>query len=127
VVGGLDSVSCKWSAACFSSGLRYTSGAWRKVSGIGDLASISCSSSSNCWAVDYDGQSQVWDGTSWSPITAPTFPVGHAGSLDALACSTGGPCVAVGALWPVTSSGGTARGAGYKTRGLAERLAIGQS
>lgn len=127
VVGGLSSVSCQSSAACFATGLRYSGGAWRRVSGIGALSAISCSSSSSCWEGDYNGQAQFWNGTSWSLVAGPTFPSGHAGQLDAVSCSTGGPCVAVGSVWPITSSGGTARGAEFKIQALAELLAVGQS
>ncbi|HVB50453.1 MAG TPA: hypothetical protein VND89_01735 [Acidimicrobiales bacterium] len=123
---GLFSVSCQWSASCFTNGLRYIGGAWQRVSGFSGTSAISCSTSSSCWAVDYSTGAQFWDGTTWSSVTGPSVPSGHAGALEAIACSPGGPCAAVGSVTPKTSTGGTARSAVFKTQALAELLGIGQ-
>ncbi len=133
VVGGLSSVSCQWPGACFSNGLQYSNGAWREVSGFSGTTSIGCSSSSSCWGVYFTSgiynpsAAQFWDGSTWSSVARPTWPSGYAEIINAISCSPGGPCVAVGGEVPISATGRPTQNAVSQTKALAELLGIGHS
>lgn len=68
------------------------------------LTGITCTSSSDCWAVGYHEQGinfsrtlvQHWDGTSWSAVTSPNTSDNDADYLNGVACTTSTECWAVG-------------------------------
>ncbi len=102
---GLTDVSCRWAASCFAIGsklLRLSNGSWR-LSPMNDISYsfIDCSTSSSCWATtSYGGQTQHWNGATWTTAVGPTPPSGQLWNLDALTCAANGSCVAVGEQIP---------------------------
>jgi RHS repeat-associated protein len=66
------------------------------------LAAVSCSSSSDCWAVGdssttanaYNALALHWNGSAWSPVVVPALT--GASLLDGVACVTSSDCWAVG-------------------------------
>ena len=83
--------------------------AFTKLSGSGVLLGTACSSATDCWAVGAKlttgaatGVIEHWDGHSWSSSPAhPSLGVW----FNAVACTTGGDCFAVGRTGPAV--GGT--------------------
>jgi len=75
------------------------------------LASVTCTSASECWAVGYrDTTSDIdnsrssalqtliehWDGTSWAIISSPSTTLNHDNVLAGVACVSASDCWAVG-------------------------------
>lgn len=121
----LFGVACLTSSNCWFAGryldtggayfgqiLHWNAGAWSLVippqpggTGNGDfneLASVSCTSASDCWAVGNDSavggpsrsQAQHWNGTRWSLATIPQ--PGPGAGLAGVRCTSGRNCWAVG-------------------------------
>jgi hypothetical protein len=77
--------------------------------GQSDLSSVSCGSTTSCFAVGWynTGVSgsfeqpliERWDGTAWSIVTEPTLPAGNA-ELYSVFCTSPSSCVAVGDQQP---------------------------
>ncbi len=130
--GGLFGVTCLDGSDCWAVGAvlgvagdgsptgslteHWDGNAWSIVPSptpIGDvgalLQSVSCTSTSNCWAVgfgtDQNGQNlksvaEHWDGTSWSLV--PSGATGQSfDQLDNVRCLSGSDCWAVGNAGPV--------------------------
>jgi hypothetical protein len=69
------------------------------------MASVSCVTSSWCMAVGNAGEvdtdaanTELWDGTTWSPLTSPAVPSETDIYLDGVSCVTTSFCVAVGSV-----------------------------
>jgi hypothetical protein len=87
--GGLQSPPATASIVALTSGIAWSSPV--NIDGSNALASVSCTSSSFCVAVDGNGNALTWDGTSWSaPVNIDPSTV-----LDSVSCSSTGFCVAV--------------------------------
>jgi hypothetical protein len=118
----LRSISCSSNSACTAVGTywveseskykplveRWNGTSWSlqtAVSPPGGFAGeamldVSCPSATSCVAVGKDpltrlAFAQRWNGTSWSVIT-PTSPGSYETSLEGVACSSNGTCMAVG-------------------------------
>jgi hypothetical protein len=70
------------------------------------LESVTCVSSSDCWAVGYwnagDVQQTViqrWNGTSWTIVASPNPSSEQIDYLSDVGCASGSDCWAVGASW----------------------------
>jgi len=129
VRNGLYGVSCRWTSACFAIGsklLQFSGGSWR-VAPLVDISvsAIDCSSTASCWVItSFGGETQHWNGASWTNAVGPSVPTGQARSLDAITCITGGPCIAVGNQGPKGTTVFTAPNA---TRVFAEQTSVGQA
>jgi hypothetical protein len=101
----LSSVSCPALSLCMAVGTgmlidQWNGSAWSQLTtpGLGQLAGVSCASTTVCVAAGQDGQSQaaaqVWDGTAWH--TVPTVHTTAPSLLGAVSCSGPRRCMAVG-------------------------------
>jgi len=72
--------------------------------GTGQVDTVTCPSSSLCWAADYSGQALSWNGTSWSTPRA-IVPSGR--SLYSIACPSITLCWAIGPNSTATEWNGT--------------------
>lgn len=129
--GGLGDVSCNTTTNCWAVSSPYSSGEvviadhWNGKSWAahelpppagatqwGGLLSISCRSKApseaQCIAVGFaNGPAvELWDGTSWSSISAPSFP-GTGGSLWSVSCGSLQSCVAVYSNYAAVWNGST--------------------
>ena len=126
--GDLDGVACVSATDCWAVGSadigsnephplieRYTGAAWTLVSSppVSDgvytgLASVTCPSSSDCWAVGETSNSvqaqmpliEQFNGTGWSVVngaSAPASPIEF--GLSSISCPTTNDCWAVGDRW----------------------------
>ncbi len=84
--------------------LHWNGSSWVVVSspaGAGALDSVSCTSSSDCWAVGNIGDGQTfpssvavrWNGNAWTKVQTPSVP---GAVLRAVSCASFGDCWAVG-------------------------------
>ncbi|HSH37842.1 MAG TPA: hypothetical protein VK993_03575, partial [Chthoniobacterales bacterium] len=71
---------------------------------IGLLGDITCTSSSECWAIGGRSEGsksltliQRWDGTMWSTVPSPNVPDVNQNRLSGLTCASATDCWAVGA------------------------------
>jgi hypothetical protein len=64
---------------------------------INTLDAVTCTSSSNCWAVGggQDPLTEHWDGSNWAEVTAPA-PARDDSTLNSVACATASLCWAAG-------------------------------
>lgn len=103
------------SAGTFNQALHWNGGTWSLVTtpdpgGVGEalnqLNAITCTSSTNCWAVGTAGadtadllnQALHWDGGTWSQVTTPN-PAGQTNAeneLEAVRCTSASNCWSVG-------------------------------
>lgn len=122
----LNGVSCVSSAFCTAVGhyltntssdtqtawaVNWNGSAWSTqtaASAVGTgtgFEGVSCSSSSMCMAVGWQGRqtlAEAWDGTTW--IVEPTPSMTQGASLSAVSCASASSCMAVGAVAPQTAS-----------------------
>jgi len=104
-LGQPDSVSCPTVAFCMavdaddSSTFLFNGSTWTSAPSIHDpdpgnhmgMASVSCSSSSFCAAVDHGSNAFTFNGTSWSPATA----IDPSNDLGTVSCPSASFCAAV--------------------------------
>ena len=71
------------------------------------LAGVTCTSSSNCWAVGYHGVGGVlqtlilrWDGSSWASFSSPNTSPTHNNQLTAVTCNSASDCWVAGQYNP---------------------------
>ncbi len=126
--GHLYSVSCTSLSWCVAVGERNSSGgpvsqytlaaqwngsAWSVaptpvLSDNSVLSGVSCTSSTNCFAVGLSGEAALiehWDGTAWSVVSSPGSVVpGEAMALRSVTCRSATRCVAVGTRYSATGS-----------------------
>lgn len=78
------------------------------------LNSVTCSSSSDCWAVGYSYEStlsslktlvQHWDGSSWSIVSSPNPLASPLAALQGVTCVSTSSCWAVGYYTDLTNGG----------------------
>jgi hypothetical protein len=74
----------------------------------GDLAAVSCSNASDCFAVG-DGLFEHWNGASWSIVAAPPGNGLADNVLDAVSCTSPSSCFAVGGSYLETEVSFTAK------------------
>jgi hypothetical protein len=119
----LNSVTCVsatdcWAVGSYSIGAgdgtlieHYDGASWSIVSSPNTsatenngLSSVTCVSTSDCWAVGYGDNSggvkqtliEQWDGTSWGIVVSPNTSVTEANQLSGVTCVSGADCWAVG-------------------------------
>jgi len=126
IYGGFSAITCNSSNDCWAVGHYFINGggviqtlvqhwnglSWSIVSSpnttSGDehlLSSVTCASSSDCWAVgkDYDSVFlhsttliEHWNGISWSIVSSPNAGPSNYSALFSVACGSGSECWAVG-------------------------------
>jgi hypothetical protein len=67
------------------------------------LADVTCTSTSNCWAVGYNRNDYIgatlimhWDGAVWAIVNSPNVSVGPSSTLSGVTCVSATDCWAVG-------------------------------
>jgi hypothetical protein len=129
-LGSFSGVSCPSAAACTAigpahSGTELVAERWnghkrssrQVIDPLGPLPSVlsgvSCTSATACLAVGYFNAtvggsqlplSEIWNGTRWTPETAPSPAGATFAQLNAVSCASATECVAVGRIG--TASGG---------------------
>ncbi len=125
---GLPTVSCVLPGACETVGngltLGWTGSAWsaQTVPPASDgtsvsLASVSCPAATRCLAVGEDGNSVLqgysWNGTSWAvqgdaaAAGGATLSSASSAAFESVSCALPTACMAVGAVTPAMSQGGS--------------------
>jgi hypothetical protein len=134
----LQGVTCVSSSSCWAVGdyeqsnaeldqvLHWNGSKWSRVStpnpggtaanAINTLFGVTCTSSSNCWAVGYYvsgaelNQTLHWNGSTWTNVTAPNpggTSIGFFNDLFGVACTSASNCWAVGEYGSFGASGET--------------------
>jgi hypothetical protein len=83
-------------------GTRWTAQAVPDPAGSGELLGVSCASADACTAVG-DGDTDIWNGTSWRYVPA-AVPAGSSGTtLSAVSCTAPDACTATGTYTAATT------------------------